>query len=91
VARYEIPHAVIERFGPFTEFKQDGAIVSVELVDGSVVNRVLLVYPNEVWAVQGADVMPFDPEQVVRVFQTPEDLATRSSSDWKFFGATNAA
>jgi hypothetical protein len=88
MARYEIPPVVIERCGPFEEFKQDGAIVSVQLANGNIVNRVLLVYPNEVWAVQGADAMPFDPEQVVRVFQTPEDLNTRSSSDWTFFGIT---
>jgi hypothetical protein len=90
MARPKIPLPVVERDGPFREFKQDASIVSVELADGSTVGRVLLVYPNEVWAVDGANAMPFDPVQVVRAFQTADDLATRSSSEWKFFGGTDA-
>ena len=88
--RYKIPIEVIDRFGPFDEFKQGGSIVSVELADGRIVEQVLLVYPNEVWAVRGSDRMSFDPKNVVRVFQTPTDLATRTTSEWVFFGATNA-
>ena len=47
---------------------------------------MLLVYPNEVYAVQGEKEMPFNEKDVVKVFQTEEDLAARSSSDWVFFG-----
>ena len=90
MARYEIPTSVIERFEPFAEFKQDAAIVSVELVDGRIVEQVLLVHPNEVWAVHGSERMPFDPGDVIRVFQTPSDLATRTTSEWVFFGSANA-
>jgi hypothetical protein len=83
-------HTIVERDGPFSEFKQNGAIVTVELADGRTIERVLLVYPNEVWAVQGSDRMPFDPRQVVKVFQTPGDLGTRITSEWMFFAAANA-
>jgi hypothetical protein len=88
--RYEIPGRIVERDGPFIEFKQDGAIVTVELVDGKTIGQVLLVYPNQVFAVRGCDRMPFDPQQVVRVFQSPEDLRTRTTSEWTFFGAGDA-
>ena len=88
--RYEIPSPIVERDGPFEEFKQDGAIVSVELADGKIIGQVLLVYPNQVFAVRGCDRMPFDPLQVVRVFQSPEDLRTRTTSKWTFFGAADA-
>ena len=87
MARYEIPMDVIRRFGPFDEYKQNGSIVSVELANGKIINKVLLVYPNEIFSVQGEKEMPFDPKDVVRVFQTENDLATRSSSSWVFFGA----
>jgi hypothetical protein len=90
VARYELPSEIVERDGPFDEFKQDGAIVTVELLDGRTVGQVLLVYPNQVWAVQNCDAMPFNPREVVRVFQSPQDLNTRTTSGWVFFGATNA-
>jgi hypothetical protein len=90
VARYEIPPDLVARDGPFAEFKQNASIVSVELADGHTVGQVLLIYPNEVWAVQGSDHMPFDTRHIVRVFQTPRDLETRTTSDWKFFGAENA-
>ena len=87
MAKYEIPLDVIHRYGPFEEFKQDGSIVSVELANGRIFHKVLLVYPNEVFSVQGEKEMPFESGEVVRVFQTEEDLATRSSSNWVFFGA----
>lgn len=45
-------------------------MVGMQLANGSIVSRELLIYPNELWAVQDADAMPFDPERVVRVFQT---------------------
>ena len=90
MARYEIPTTIVERDGPFSEFKQNGAIVTVELTDGRIFESVLLVHPNEVWAVQGTDRIPFDPQQVVRVFQTPGDLGTRTTSEWVFFGEPNA-
>jgi hypothetical protein len=86
MAKYEIPMAVIDRFGPFDEFHKDGSMVSIELSSGKIIHKVLLVYPNEVYAVQGEKEMPFKVKDVVRVFQTEEDLATRSSSDWVFFG-----
>ena len=87
MAKYEISMEVIRRFGPFEEFKHDGSIVSVELANGKIINKVLLIYPNEVFSVKGENEMPFNPKEVVRVFQNEEDLATRSSSNWVFFGA----
>jgi len=90
VARYEIPRGIVERDGPFGEFKQDAAIVSVELTGGQIIGQVLLVYPNQVWAVKGRDAMPFDPSQVARIFQSSEDLRTRTTSDWTFFGERSA-
>ena len=90
MARYEIPQSVLDRDGPSAEFKQDGAIVTVDLADGTKFSEVLLVYPNAVWAVRGHAAMPFDSSQVVRVFQTREDLRTRTTRDWVFFGKGNA-
>jgi len=90
VARYEIPMTIVERDGPFEEFHKNGAMVSVELADGRIIGQVLLIYPNEVWAVQDHDSMPFDTDQVVKVFQSPEDRRTHSRSDWTFFGAPDA-
>lgn len=87
MATYKIPMDVIHRYGPFDEFKQNGSIVSVELANGKIIHKVLLVYPNEVFSVHGEKGMPFDSDKVVRVFQTEEDLATRSLSSWVFFGA----
>lgn len=86
MAKYEISMDVINLFGPFEEFHKDGSIVSVELSNGRIIHQVLLVYPNEVFAVQGENEMPFNENDVVRVFQTEVDLATRSLSDWVFFG-----
>ncbi len=86
MSKYEIPMGVVNRFGPFEEFKQNGSIVSVELVNGKVIERVLLIYPNQVFSVQGETQMPFNPKEVVRVFQTEVDLTTRTSSSWSFFG-----
>jgi hypothetical protein len=78
----EIPVPIMERDGPFKEFKQDAAFVSVELTDGRKFENLLILYPNRIAAMKGASVLPFDPRQINRVFQTAEDLKLRSSSTW---------
>lgn len=53
MSNYKIPIEIVNLFGPFIEFKQNGAIVSVELESGQIISQVLLIYPNEVLAAQG--------------------------------------
>ena len=88
---YRIPIEIVKLFGPFIEFKQNGAIVSLELENGQIINQVLLIYPNEVLAIQGCKKMSFDPDTVVKVFQTETDLKTRTTSDWSFFDAADTS
>jgi len=76
---------LIERDGPFEEFKQDGAMISVELTDGRNLAGILLVFPNHIAAMEGHDVLPFNPADIVRVYQTTDDLRRSSSSSWTFW------
>ena len=80
-----IPQEVFDRDGPFDEFKQDAAIISVELNNGSQFSGVLVLYPNYIIAMKSYDTLPFDPENIVRAFQTEEDQRTRSKSTWTFW------
>ena len=80
-----MPMAVIERHGPFQEFKQDGSMVSVELADGRHFTGILVVYPNTIAAMAGHATLPFEPSDIVRVYQTAEDSLRRSSSNWTFW------
>ena len=91
MSNYKIPIETVNLFGPFIEFKQNGAIVSVELESGQIISQVLLIYPNEVLAIQGCKEISFDPETVVKVFQTETDLETRTTSDWSFLGDASAS
>ena len=83
--RYLIPQRIFERDGPFSEFKQDGAFVTVELTDGRRFDGILVIYPNQIAAMEGHSKLPFDPAEIVRVVQTPSDLERRSSSDWHYW------
>ncbi len=85
MSNYKIPIEIVNLFGPFIEFKQNGSIVSVELESGQIISQVLLIYPNEVLAIQGCKAISFDPGTVVKIFQTETDLETRTTSDWCFF------
>jgi hypothetical protein len=85
MANYHIPLELVKRYGPFTEFKADASIVSVELASGEIIGQVLLIYPNQVLAIYNKSEMEFDPNSVVRVFQSEEDLKTRTSTSWSFF------
>ncbi len=85
---YELPSEVFARDGPFEEFKQDATFVTVELASGRRFAGVLLLYPNRIIAVQTYDQIPFDPRDIVRAYQTSDDLQRRSSSDWSFWGIT---
>jgi hypothetical protein len=84
-AYLEIPFAVVERDGPFEEFKQDAAFVTVELDDGCIFEHVLVLCPNYIIAMKGQSVLPFDPSRIARAFQMPADCKLRSSSDWTFW------
>jgi hypothetical protein len=80
-----IPEAVLRRDGPFEEFKQDAAMVSVELADGRQFHHLLVLYPNYIIAMKDHSVLPFDPADIVRAFQTERDRKIRSSSSWTFW------
>jgi len=82
---YHFPHEVIERDGPFHQFAKDASIVTVEMNDGTIYSPVVLVCPDLVGAMPDVSKLPFDPSQVSRISQTPENLSQRSSSDWTFF------
>ena len=83
--KYEIPDDVYKKFGPFDEFKQDASFVTVELNDERKISGVLILYPNYIIAVENFSEIPFDPNNIVRVYQTKDDLKRRSSSDWTFW------
>ncbi|NQY65992.1 MAG: hypothetical protein HRT38_20390 [Alteromonadaceae bacterium] len=82
-----IPMELITRYGPFTEFKQDAAFVTVELLSGVDFSGVLLLYPNKIIAVESYSELPFNPEDVTHIYQSPDDLIRRSSSDWVFWNS----
>jgi len=74
--------SVIDKFGPFDEFARDASMVTVELKNGEIITGVLIVYPNYIGAIEGEDDLIFSPKEVIKVFQTPEDLKKRSKSGW---------
>jgi hypothetical protein len=78
----EIPMSVVERDGPFDEFHKDASFVTVELKNGRTMDGVLVVYPNYIVAVEGFDDLPFQPVDVVKAYQTSEDLKRISKSSW---------
>jgi hypothetical protein len=82
LAELEIPKSVINKYGPFHEFAQDASMVTVELSDKRIITGVLIVYPNYIGAIEGEDDLAFSPKDIVRIFQTPEDLHKRSKSSW---------
>lgn len=84
LAELEMAVSVIEKYGPFHEFAQDASMVTVELKDGGIVTGVLVVYPNYIGAIEGENDLVFSPKDVVKVFQTHEDLKKRSKSSWSW-------
>lgn len=73
---------IIEKYGPFDEFAKDASMVTVELKNGEIVSGVLIIYPNYVGAIEGMNDLVFSPKDVVRIYQTDEDLRKRSKSSW---------
>ena len=76
--------SIIERDGPFREFKQDASVVSVKLKSGQIFKQILLSYPDEVIGMKGHDNLPFKIDEIIEVFQDDIDLASRSERDWLF-------
>ena len=85
----EIPKDIAQKNGPFEEFKQDVSIVTVKLKDGSVFERVMLLYPNYVIAVAGKDKLPFKPSEVTYVSQAKNKDRKFKDSTWCFWYDSN--
>jgi len=75
--------------GPFEEFKQGASIVTVELQNGNLYERVIVLYPNYVIAVAGKTELPFKPSQVVRVSQAESKNRKFKDSVWCFWYEPN--
>ena len=84
LAELEIPISVIKKYGPFREFAHDASMVSVELINGNVIVGVVIVYPNYIGAIEGENDLVFSPKDVIKVFQTAEDLKKKSNSNWSW-------
>lgn len=80
----KIDSAIIYRDGPFCEFKQDVSIVSMETVSGETHKNILLLYPNEIIGMEGFDKLPFDPRDVIKIYQDEVDLKKRANKSWLF-------
>jgi hypothetical protein len=87
MSKFDIPIEIIERDGPFCEFKQDASIVSVKLSNSMVINNVLLLFPNIIGAIEGESELTFETSQIEAVFQTDSNIKIRSKSDWVFFAS----
>ena len=77
---FQIPQAVFERDGPFDQFKQDASIVTVETKEGKGFPAVLVLYPNYIIGMKGMKEIPFDPDDIQRVYQSDTDQKTRTDS-----------
>ena len=61
------------------------SIVSVKLKNGSVYERVMLLYPNFVIAVAGKKKLPFKPSEVTNVSQAKSAERKLKDSNWHFW------
>ena len=80
----EIPMSVIEKSWPLHEYAQDASMVTVELKNGTKIKGVVIVYPNYIGAIEGENNLTFSPNEVIKVFQTDEDLKKKSKSSWSW-------
>jgi hypothetical protein len=83
IKQLEIPKLIFERDGPFKEFRSNLSYITVELQDGAKVKGVYLLYPNYVIGVEGCDELPFQPADVVKAYQTTEDVNKRDVTSCK--------
>ncbi len=79
---FQIPQEVFDRDGPFDEFKQDAAIVTVETKERKEFGGVLVLYPNYIIGMRDMREIPFDPDEILRVYQTKEDHRMRTDASW---------
>ena len=82
--KLKIDLSIINIDGPFKEFKQDASIVSVKLKSGMIFNQILLLFPNEIIGMKGFKNLPFDVDEILKVYQDDVDLVSRSEKNWIF-------
>jgi len=79
---FQIPEDVFDRDAPFDEFKQDVSIVTVVVEEETEFSGVLVLHPNYIIGMKGMKSIPFEPSQIVRVYQTEEDQKMRTDQSW---------
>ena len=79
-----IQPSIIDRDGPFKEFKQDASIVSVKLKSGVIFNQLILLFPNEIIGMKNYSNIPFETNEILEVYQDDIDLVSRGEKDWLF-------
>ena len=89
LSELEIPIDIAQKNGPYEEFKQDVAIVTIKTLDGRYFERVMLLYPNYVIAVAEQDRLPFEPSSVVEVTQAPRAMRKHKDSNWVYWYDSN--
>ncbi len=71
--------------GRLEEFANNAAIASVRVKGCKVFSPVVVVFPNNIAAIEGYDDLPFSVEDIEAVFQTAANLKQRSQSTWSWF------
>jgi hypothetical protein len=83
--KYKIPQQLIEEVSNMREFKLGGTQASVVLKDGSVYHKVLLSNCMYIMAIRGYDRMPFNPEDIVDIYQSGDDSYPKQCGNWAVF------
>ncbi len=85
IFKYTLSSGWVEKVSKMVEFANGGTQVSVRLGDGRVFGGILISNATHPVAMRGFKDLPFSLDDVVEIFQAPEDQDPRHRGNWDFW------
>ena len=83
--KYGLPSAIIKKAENLKEFANGAAQVSVLLNNGETHHQILISDGQYIVAMRNETDLPFDPNNIVDIFQQSEDENPQNKGGWNFW------
>ena len=83
--KYQLPESWIKKVVKLEEFAHSATQVSIELKDGRVFRKVLILNSTYIVAARGLRYLPFEMAEIRNIFQFAEDKNPAQRDGWEFW------
>jgi hypothetical protein len=87
--KYRLPENWVKKVATLEEFAGGATQVSIELKDGRVFRKVLILSSMHIVAARGLKYLPFEMDDIRNIFQFADDRTPAQRDGWEFWDASD--